>query len=108
MFRWPDRPAAPRIVALVGQREATGMPQHVRMGLEAQPGLDRQRAPPCLAKPAVVNGEPRSDVNTNGDLGSCSRCSWRSARSSSPTIGWVARGAPLDPADVQSGGVKSI
>jgi hypothetical protein len=25
------------------------------------------------AKPAVVNGEPRSDVNTNGDLGSCSR-----------------------------------
>lgn len=25
-----------RVVPLVGQREATGMPQHVRMGLEAQ------------------------------------------------------------------------
>jgi hypothetical protein len=25
------------------------------------------------AKPAVVNGPPRSLVNTNGDLGSCSR-----------------------------------
>jgi hypothetical protein len=25
-----------------------------------------------LAKPAIVNGAPRSDVNTKGDLGSCS------------------------------------
>jgi hypothetical protein len=31
------------------------------------------------AKPAVVKGAPRSEVNTNGDLGSCSRCSRRSA-----------------------------
>jgi hypothetical protein len=43
-----------------------------------------------LAKPAVVNGAPRSLVNTNEDLGSCSRCSFRSARSSSPRIGCVA------------------
>ena len=43
-----------------------------------------------LAKPPVVNGEPRSLVNTNGDLGSCSRCSFLKARSSSPGIGWVA------------------
>ena len=28
----------PRIVALVGQREAAGVPQHVRVGLEAEPG----------------------------------------------------------------------
>ena len=39
------------------------------------------------AKPAVVKGEPRSEVNTKGDLGSCSRCSRRRARSSSPRIG---------------------
>jgi hypothetical protein len=40
-----------------------------------------------LAKPAVVNGAPRSEVNMNGDLDSCSRCSPRNARSSSPRIG---------------------
>ena len=28
----------PRIVALVGQREAAGVPQHVRVGWEAEPG----------------------------------------------------------------------
>ena len=37
------------------------------------------------AKPAVVNSEPRSDVN----FGSCSRCSRRRARNSSPRIGCV-------------------
>jgi hypothetical protein len=41
------------------------------------------------AKPAVVKGAPRSLVNTIGDLGSCSGCSLRNARSSSPRIGWV-------------------
>jgi len=55
------------------------------------------------AKPAVVNGDPRSLVNTNGDLGSCSRCSLRRARISSPTTGWVARRALLGPPDVQDG-----
>jgi hypothetical protein len=38
---------------------------------------------PCratiLRQPAVVKGEPRSDVNTNGDGGSWSRLSRRSA-----------------------------
>jgi len=40
-------------------------------------------------------------VNTNGDLGSCSRCSRRSARISSPTMGCVAGVPPLGPAHVQ-------
>ncbi len=53
------------------------------------------------AKPAVVKGEPRSDVNTKSDLGSCSRCSRRRARSSSPMIGCVAGDPFLDPADRQ-------
>jgi hypothetical protein len=39
------------------------------------------------ANPAVVNGVPRFDVNTKGDLGSCSRWSRLRARSSSPRIG---------------------
>jgi hypothetical protein len=38
-------------------------------------------------KPAVVNGEPLS-LTTKGDVG-LSRCSRRSARSSTPWIGWV-------------------
>jgi len=58
------------------------------------------------AKTAVVNGAPRSDVNTNGDLGSCSRWSRRSARNSSPTMGVSTWGALLDPADVQRGRPK--
>jgi hypothetical protein len=36
-----------------------------------------------------VKGEPRSDVNTKGDLGSWSRCNLLSIRSSSPRIRWV-------------------
>jgi hypothetical protein len=45
----------------------------------------------------IVNGEPRSDVKTNGDLGSCSRANRRKARNSSPKIGCVE---PFrDPAD---------
>ena len=44
--------------------------------------------------PPSSTGDPRSLVNTNGDLGSCSRCSLRSARISSPTTGWVA-GVPF-------------
>jgi hypothetical protein len=37
----------------------------------------------------VVNGAPRSEVNTNGDFGSCSRWGRRKARNSSPRIGCV-------------------
>jgi hypothetical protein len=40
------------------------------------------------AKPAVVNGDPRSLTKTKGGVGA-SRCSRRSARSSSPWIGGV-------------------
>ena len=79
----------PGIVALVGQGETTGVPQHVRVNLEAKPGSLPARSS-SRAKPAVVKGEPRSLVNTNGDLGSCSRCNLRRARISSPTTGWVA------------------
>jgi hypothetical protein len=42
-----------------------------------------------LRHPAVVKGAPRSDVNTNGDGGSWSRLSRRSARSSTPPNGWT-------------------
>src|SRR3974390_504113 len=42
-----------------------------------------------LATPAVLKGAARSEVNTKGDFGSCSHCSRRSARNSSPRIGWL-------------------
>jgi hypothetical protein len=41
-----------------------------------------------FAKPAVVNGAPRSLTNTNGEV-TLSRCSRRSARISSPRNGCV-------------------
>jgi hypothetical protein len=40
-------------------------------------------------KAGVGERAPRLDVNTNGDIGSCSRASLRRARISSPRIGWV-------------------
>jgi hypothetical protein len=81
------------IMALGSQREPAGVPEHVWMCLEAQPRLLARRST-MRAKPAVVNGEPRSEVNTKGDFGSCSRCSRRSERNSSPRIGCVP-GLPL-------------
>jgi hypothetical protein len=62
-------------MALVRQRKATGMPEHVWVSLEAQRGNRAPARSTIRAKPAVVNGAPRSEVNTNGDLGSCSRAS---------------------------------
>ena len=41
------------------------------------------------ANPAVLNGAPRPEVNTKGDLGSFSRYSRRRARGSSQRIGCV-------------------
>jgi hypothetical protein len=35
------------------------------------------------ANSAVLNGDPRSDVTTKADFGSCSRCTLRKARNSS-------------------------
>ena len=57
----------PRIVAPVCKRVPARMPQHVRVGLECQLGPFPARSI-IRAKPAVVNGAPRSDVNTKGDL----------------------------------------
>ena len=59
-----------------------------------------------LAKPDVENGEPLSEVNTKADFGSCSRCSRRKARISSPRIGCVAGVPFLGPANVQGGGLE--
>ena len=54
------------------------------------------------AKPAVVKGAPRSEVKTNGDFGSWSRRSCRSARDSSPRIGYVL--ALFEPTAAQGAG----
>ena len=54
------------------------------------------------AKPDVVNGDPRSLVNTNGDFGSCSRCSLRGPHFIADN-GMGSRRALLGPADVQDG-----
>ena len=70
------------VVPFARQREAAGVP-HVWMRWEAQIGS-------LTGALHVVNGEPRSEVNINGDLGSCSRCSFRGARSPSPRMGCVA------------------
>jgi hypothetical protein len=56
----------------------------LKVSLAALPARSTMRA-----NPAVVNGAPRSDVNTKGDLGSCSRWSSLRARNSSPRIGCV-------------------
>ena len=93
-----------RIVALVGQRKATGVAQHVegsspKAWLGSTPLRSTMRA-----KPAVVNGDdPAALVNTNGDFGSCSRCGLRRAGISSPTMGWVAGDALLGPAALPDG-----
>jgi hypothetical protein len=72
----------PCVCSLVGQRIADGMTQHMRMRLERQFGLN---ASPFKAwqKPAVENGELRSDTNTKDDL--ASRFNARNALSSSPS-----------------------
>jgi hypothetical protein len=56
-----DRPMAEP--ALVGQRVAAGVAQHVGMGLDLKFGASR-RALDQRAKPAVVNGDPRSLTKT--------------------------------------------
>jgi hypothetical protein len=60
------------------------------------------------ANPAVVKGPARSLVKTNGDLGSCSRCKRRKARSSSPMIGWVLGVPCLTPRTCRVAVAKSI
>jgi hypothetical protein len=53
------------IDALVGQRIAAGMAQHVREDLEADLGLIAGAGQ--LANPDGVNGPPRSEANTKGE-----------------------------------------
>ena len=60
-----------RIDALIGQLVAAGVAQHVRVR-HCELGLRTARST-MRAKPAVLKGAPRSDVNTKGDFGSCSR-----------------------------------
>ena len=50
-----------RIVTLVGQRKATSEAQHVRVTFRASPAASPARSS-MRANPAVVKGEPRSDV----------------------------------------------
>ena len=73
------------IVSLVRERIAAGVPEHVRVSLEPKSGFGT-RALDHAGKPSRREWCARSDVNTNGDLGSCSRWSRRRARSSSPII----------------------
>ncbi len=76
------------VMTSVGQRVAAGVAEHVRMGLNASLAALPPRSI-IRANPAGVNGAPRSEVNTNGDFGSCSRWSRRRDRNSSPRIGCV-------------------
>jgi hypothetical protein len=62
----------PRIVATIGQRVATGVPEHVRVRLEGELGLP--------SRPLDHTSEPGSAkrllllrLNTNDDFDSCSR-----------------------------------
>src|SRR6516162_6480385 len=78
---------SPRVVAIVGELEPTGMAKHVRVDwngiLAASPSRWTSRW-----KPMGLIGPPRSETNTWASLGS-SRRSLRSARISSPRIGWT-------------------
>jgi hypothetical protein len=73
----------PSVVPLVSEGVSTGVAEHVRV----RPAAPAARSI-IRAKPAVVNGDPRSLTKTNGDV-SLSRWSRRRARSSSPRRGWV-------------------
>ena len=55
------------------------------------------------AKPDVVNGDPRSLVNTNSDLGSCSPLQLAQGPHFIADNGMGSRSALLGPSDVQDG-----
>jgi hypothetical protein len=62
------------------------VPEHVRMHWKVE--VSRHTEPgDHLRNPAVVKGEPRSLVKMNGEAGSWSRLSRRSARNSRPDSG---------------------
>jgi len=81
--RCPNHPESPGYHAPVGQGVAAGVAEHVRVRFSSRPRPRRAARSIIRAKPAVVNGVPRSLTKTKGD-GLLSRCSRRSARSSSP------------------------
>ena len=60
------------VVALVGQGITASVPKHVRMRLEGQLGLPT-RPFDHAGEASRTKRPPRSEVNTKGDLGSCSR-----------------------------------
>lgn len=66
-----------RVGALIAKLKAAGMTEHVGVSLETE--LGRVAQPGHHLAPARRSEEPRSDVNTNGDGGSWSRLSRRSA-----------------------------
>ena len=89
------------IDAVVGQLEAASVAQHVRPEILR---IDPSRLASALdhrLKATLVNGVPRSDVNTNGDLLFCSRWSRLRARNSLPVNGCVAGLPFLSLPDVQ-------
>jgi hypothetical protein len=76
----------PCVAPLIGKDVAAGVAEHVRVSFQIWAETTASRPLDHPAKPAVLNGAPRSLTNTNGD-GLLSRCSRRSARSSSPCKG---------------------
>ena len=86
----------PRVGALVRQHVARSMAQHVRMHLEGHLGLDPGPLDHLLQAGHCEGRAPLADED-EGRLGS--RFSARSARSSSPSNGWV----PVDPPLARAG-----
>ena len=88
-----------RIVALVGQREAAGVPQHMRMSLEAEPG-SLAGALDMRAKPAVVNGAAALGGEHERRLGILLALQPAQRPQLVAEIGCVAGVPCFDPADV--------
>jgi len=97
----------PRIVALVGQREAAGMPQHMRMSLEAQPGSDAG----ALDKPCEAgSAEGRTTLGCEDERRLRFLLTLQPARYPQLVAeNWMhCRRAGFGPADGQGGPIESI
>jgi hypothetical protein len=58
---------SPRIVRLVGQGEATGVPKHVRVSLEAQPAnpaTGERIVPAARIEDVLTEGSTRATIRT--------------------------------------------
>ena len=82
-----------RIVSLIGERVAAGVPEHVRVRLEPKFAFGA-RAFDHAGKPRRRERRAPLADEQERRFGLCSRWSRRSARSSSPTIGCVCWGCP--------------